>query len=226
MKPIDKDELLGKLLYLLGAERPSSDRPARTVLAVGADPGDVELGCGGILSGHRQHRQNVVIVILSDEDAEGASDARRAAERLGATVVFRPMPTAQGGMDDDDDPSAAEPLAEVITEFSPDTLYAPSVHDLNERRAAAHRIGLLASRPVPNLYCYQTASSTTDFHPNLFVQVDGYLEDKLRLLRTFGSLSQKKPAYSEDLVRSTARYWGRFDAYGSAEPLEVVRSEL
>lgn len=225
-KPIEKDDLLRKLLHLLGTARPdTAGSAARTVVAIGAEPGDVELGCGGILFGHREHHQRVVLVVMSDGPSPaGAREAEEAARMLDASVVFK---TVEVPVDpDDDDAPGLGPLADVLADWMPDTLYVPSVHDRNERRVHAHRVGLMASGAVPNLYCYQTASSTTDFRPTLFVGVDDYLDGKIGLVGRYDALRKSNPAFSSDMVRSTARYWGRFDSFRSVEPLEVVRSEV
>lgn len=224
MKPIEKEELLRKLLYLLGTQRTRARRRrTRTVLAIGAEPGDVEVGCGGILFGHREHRQDVVLLVLADtEDDAVAQEAARAGEKLEAKVVFQPLKS-------DDTPQGkdrANPIAEAIETYSPDTLYVPSVHDKNDRRVMVHRASLLASGAVPNLYCYQTVSTTTDFRPTLFVEVGDFLDGKVGLVETFHGLAEQSQAYSPAMIRSTARYWGRFDSFGSVEPLEVVRSEV
>lgn len=224
-KPIEKEELLRKLLHLLGTRRGDAPSAPRTILAIGAEPGDVELGCGGILFGHREHRQRVVLVITSEDPrSPGAREVQEAAEILGAAVVHRNV--GQPVDPDDDDAPGQGPLADVLAEWTPDTLYMPSVHDRNERRVQAHRIGLMASGSVPNLYCYQTVSSTTDFRPTLFVGVDDYLDGKIGLVARYDALNKGHPAFSSDMVRSTARYWGRFDSFASVEPLEVVRSEV
>ena len=220
MKPIERDDLLRKLLYLLGTER-GEGAARRRVVALGAEPGDIELGCGGVLCGHRHHGQDVVLVMLQDQPEGRESQAMQAAARaLDAEVHYWP-PTGLG-----DDGQVPAPLLELLADPATDTLYVPSGHDDHERRQGAHRIGLGSAPGVHNLYCYQTPSSTTDFHPSLFVDIGDYVDEKLSLVEGYRGADADRAAFAPEMVRSTARYWGRFDGYGTVEPLEVVRSDI
>jgi len=222
MKPIERDELLRKLLYLLGTQRGDAGSHRRRVVALGAEPGDIELGCGGILCGHREHGQEVVFVMLGDEpDGEAAEVLRRTAASLDAQIHFHPVDAR-----DDEDPQVPESLVALLGQPGTDTLYVPSVHDGHERRRVAHRIGLGTSAAVHNLYCYQTPSSTTEFHPSLFVDIGPYVDGKLALLDGYQGPDPEAAAFDPVMVRSTARYWGRFEGFRDVEPLEVVRSDV
>ena len=220
MKPIERDDLLRKLLYLLGTTRRGSSS-RRRIVAIGAEPGDIELGCGGVLCGHHRHGQEVVLVVLR-EATEGTTDQalQAAADALGATVHHWPTSGSP------DDPEVPDDLLALLAEPGTDTLYVPSVHDGHERRQAAHRIGLGSAPGVHNLYCYQTPSSTTDFHPSLFVDIGDYVESKLALVSGYQGPEPDRAPFETEMVRSTARYWGRFDGFGTVEPLEVVRSDV
>ncbi|MGI9628387.1 MAG: hypothetical protein ACR2QM_16250, partial [Longimicrobiales bacterium] len=165
--------------------------------------------------------QNVVMLVLPEGEDEGAAEAaEKAGAQLDATVIVHPM--AAGA----DEKAGADAIAKAIADFSPDTVYMPSLHDQDDHRSTVHQAGLVAAGSIPNLYCYQTVSTTTDFRPTLFVGVDDYLDGKVELVSTYDGVVEDSPAYSPDLIRSTARYWGRFDAFESVEPLEVVRSEV
>jgi hypothetical protein len=82
---------------------------------------------------------------------------------------------------------------------------------------------LVAGRTVPNVYCYQTPSTTTSFLPSCFVDIDAHVERKIELLGAFHSQAGR-PYLAPDMVRSSARYWGRFSNYHHVEALEVVRA--
>lgn len=220
MKPIERDDLLRKLLYLLGTSR-GGRTARRRVVALGAEAGDIELGCGGVLCGHRQHGQEVVLVVLREREAGDADRAlRAAADALEAQVHHWP---ASGSVDE---PELPADLVALLAEPGTDTLYVPSVHDGLERRQAAHRIGLGSAPSVHNLYCYQTPSSTTDFNPSLFIDIGDYVDEKLELVSGYQGPGPERAPFDTEMVRSTARYWGRFEGFGTVEPLEVVRSDV
>jgi len=62
-----------------------------------------------------------------------------------------------------------------------------------------------------------------DFRPTRFVSIDGFTEKKLALLSCFESQSQIRNYLDPEFVLATARYWSRFGAGESVEPLEILR---
>ena len=73
------------------------------------------------------------------------------------------------------------------------------------------------------MFCYQAPSSTVEFHPTRFVAIDEYLERKIEVIQAYTSQVKVRHYLDEELLRSTARYWGRFAQARYVEPLEVVR---
>lgn len=232
VKPLDPSELLERVEVLTGtAERDApaprdQDPPARTIVAVGALPGDVELGCGGILMGHHAHGHRVVIAVMSaggsEEDVESRrEEARRSAELLGAELVLvEPFVGAIPGVEE-----MIKKLGEVVDQVDPDTIYTPSLHDVRNSRIRAHQAGLVNSPGAGNHYCYQAATTTLEFRPSLFIDVEEYMDRKLQSLEVFRGEPEFRPHLQPKIARASAIYWGRFLGYGLCEPLEVIRSE-
>ncbi|MFP3947542.1 MAG: response regulator [Gemmatimonadota bacterium] len=232
VKPMEPDELIERVRALVGLEereeRASYEEvgPSRTIVAVGALPGDVELGCGGILMGHHAHGHRVVIVVMSAGGEEEYVDLRKgeateSAEILGAELVLAdPFLGAIPAVED-----MIEWLGEVVGDVQPDTLYTPSLHDVRNSRIRAHQAGLVNSSAILNHYCYQAATTTLEFRPSLFIDVAEYMDRKLESLRAFRGEPEFRPHLQPEIARASATYWGRFLGYGLCEPLEVVRSE-
>jgi LmbE family N-acetylglucosaminyl deacetylase len=80
----------------------------------------------------------------------------------------------------------------------------------------------VAARGVPNVYCYQTPSSTTEFKPHHFVDITHYIDKKIDLIGAYKSQVDRMESIQPDVILSTARYWGRFAGYVLAEPLRIV----
>ena len=85
LKPIDLEEMASYLQGLASTEAaaPVEAGHAPTVVAVGACPGDVEMGCGGVLSRHREEGHKIIIVNLAgggDPQSPLAAGARLAAD--------------------------------------------------------------------------------------------------------------------------------------------------
>lgn len=225
-KPVDKEDLQRRIKILAERRRKQAEaRGDRTVLAVGAFPGDVEAGCGGILLSRKAKGEQILILTMSP-GGEGADPdralaaARAAADTLGATLL---VPERFGARLPDED-EVTRTIERLVREHHPDAIFAPSHNDVRESRRDTYRGALSGGPLVPDFLAYQSATTTLDFRPTVFVDIGEYLEPKLQVLAAYGAQVEGRPHLEPQLVRATARYWGRFLGYGDVEPLEVVRS--
>lgn len=222
LKPIDPQQLVTQVCSVL--DRASARLPHEVVLAVGAHPDDVEIAVGGTLLAHRRAGAEIVIVTLSAGAAGGAAEIRRdearaAAAALGARLVLLDL--------EDTRIAAGNPtvglIEEVVAEVRPTVLYAHTVNDLHQDHRAAHQASLVAARRIPRVYCFESPSSTVAFQPTRFTPIDGHVDAKLAAIALHGSQASRCDYLAPDLLRATARYWGRHGEGDFAEPLEVVR---
>jgi LmbE family N-acetylglucosaminyl deacetylase len=114
-------------------------------------------------------------------------------------------------------------ITRVIEELSPDTIYAPSAHDLNPDHRNVHHATMVAARRVPRVFCYQTPSSTVEFRPTRFVPVDEFMDRKLAVIRSYTSQVKQRRYLDAELLRATSRYWSRYGHSRFVEPFEVAR---
>ena len=224
-KPMDRDEMLGKIREFvpIAVEADTTEAAAPsglTVVAVGARPGDVEMGCGGILFKHRVEGHNVVIVNLA---AGGDSRSRLLAAAARAAATLEAKITNLGGPDEEaiEVDEAREALEGVMARSAPGILYVPTASDSRASAAEAQRIALAAFDSVPNVLAYQGPTATLDFSPRFFVDIAPFLAKKLELISVYADLDLANVA--PDLAEATARFWGRFMDPVQAEPLEVIR---
>ncbi|MGF7236672.1 MAG: PIG-L deacetylase family protein, partial [Frankia sp.] len=194
------------------------------VLAVGAHPDDVEIGVAGILIANRAAGNETAVLTLTcgaegGERAERAREARAAAEHLGAELYLRDLTDTEIS---EGQPTVAV-IEEVIEAFDPTIVYTHSVHDNHQDHRNTSLASTVACRKVPRLYCYQSPSATVDFRPTLFVGIDDYLDGKMKAIETYSSQYAIREYLEPDLIRATARYWGRLGPSRYAESLEVVR---
>ena len=92
-KPVTPAEFMEQALLLAEAVRHRRQQQQRRVLAIGAHPDDVEIGCGGALAKHRACGDILHILTLSRGAAGGdvnvrTAEAQRAAALLGAKLEF------------------------------------------------------------------------------------------------------------------------------------------
>jgi LmbE family N-acetylglucosaminyl deacetylase/CheY-like chemotaxis protein len=223
-KPIDAATLPDKLAELIAATRERKDAQRDVVLAIGAHPDDVEIGCGGILLRHVARGDTVAVLTLTGGEnggsvAERAAESRNAADLMSARLFHTDLAdtsVSEGG-------STINAIKAVIDEIHPRTIYTHTINDVHQDHRNVHRATLVAARNVPRTYCYQAPSTTVDFRPARFLAIDDFIDGKLAAIRAYSSQVKLRRYLEEDLLRATARYWSRFCQARYAEPLEVAR---
>ena len=222
VKPLEEEDFVSRVRRLGNEGR---GRRPRSVLAVGAHPDDVEIGCGGILLKHRGDGDRVTILILSrgargGPAKERAVESARAAKALGCELILRDLvdtEIAEGG-------ATISAIEEAIAVAEADVVYTHSDHDNHQDHRNSHRASLVAARPVGSVFCYQSPSSTVAFQPSRFVEIEKQLDAKVEALACYRTQVSSRKYLTEALIRATALYWGRYGTFGPVEPLEVVRS--
>lgn len=225
-KPIVSADLIAIVTRLADEFRAAKSSMAEpeVVLAIGAHPGDIEIGVGGILAAHKAAGDRLNMLILSRGGREGhvslrQNEAFRATELLGSRLILEDLV--------DTEISSAEPtvglIEKAVRELNPTIVYVHSDHDLHQDHRSVHAATLLATRGVRTVSCYQSSSSTADFRPIRFMNIDGFVEAKLGLVACHQTQVQASRHYSPDFITATARYWSRFGDGDNCEPLEIVR---
>src|SRR5262249_37234805 len=111
----------------------------------------------------------------------------------------------------------------AIRELKATHVYTHSLEDTHQDHRAVHSASLVAARGVPNVYCYQTPSSTVEFRPNRFVDITDFIKEKLQLIGAYKSQAERMEALHDDVILTNARYWGRYAGCVLAEPMRIVR---
>ena len=223
-KPVTPQALVSQIERLIERRRNRFQNLPERILAVGAHPDDVEIGVGGILVGHGKAGDEITVLTMSHgarggDSGRRAEEAQRAAELLGATLILQDLEDTRVPMAD----PTVNMIESVVQQFRPTVVYTHTACDLHQDHRNVHQATLVATRNVANVYCYESPSATVKFAPARFVDIDANLDEKLAMLAAFSSQSELRTYLAEDLVRATARYWGRYGQSLFSEPLEVVR---
>ena len=216
-KPIDPEEVLTWIREYAG--RVKSEH-APTVVAVGACPGDLEMGCGGVLCRHRAEGHRIAIVNLAgggDPFCDLAEGARLAAGLLDATMQNMGQETDHVA----DVDGATAILKNVLEKSRPIMLYVPTASSDRPSSVEIHSMAIALAKTVPNVLAYQDPGATMDFRPDFFVDLAPQMERKLELVALYDGLGLKN--VSTELAKASAVSWGRYADGGQVEPLEVIR---
>lgn len=193
------------------------------VLAIGAHPDDVEIGCGGALLAHREAGDQLTVLVMTEGSNIPGSNPRvreqeDAATLLGAELIW-------GGFADGfvpDSKEAVDVVQAAIARSSPDVVYTHGPRDTHQDHRATGLASIAASRKVSQVLCYE-APTAIAFSPNFFVNIDGLVEAKLDLIRCHMSQVMRNGIVDLEALEAGARFRGFAARARQAEGFEVHR---
>lgn len=194
------------------------------VLAVGAHPDDIELGCAGALMRHVAAGDEVTMLVMTagDRGPQGArsrmSEQKEASRIIGAQLIW-------GHFDDGSIPSGRESVAVVdsaVRDLDADVVYVHAPNDSHQDHVATSLAAAAAARRSARVLYYQSPS-TTVFAPNVFVDVETTVRGKIDALRAHWSQVTQCKFVDLDAVEAGCRYWGSRARVSYAEPFETPR---
>jgi LmbE family N-acetylglucosaminyl deacetylase len=197
----------------------------RRVLALGAHPDDIELGCGATLaklydSGHEVHA-----LVMSHGERGGDArnrpgEARRGATFVGLTSVqVLDLPDRQLA---DSMMEMVDAIEHTIHRLNPDIILTHSRNDLHQDHRAVHEASLRAARRHSAILCYESPSVTDAFQPSFFIDVEDYVDVKVTAVGLHRD-QRNKPYMTPERVRGLAVYRGAQAKTRAAEAFEPVR---
>jgi LmbE family N-acetylglucosaminyl deacetylase len=201
-------------------------RAGLSVLAIGAHPDDIELGCGGALLAHVAAGDRVTMLVVTGGENGPGDGARheeqgRAAQMIGARLVW-------GGLRDCEvtpDAATVRVIEQVIESTRADLVYVHAPEDSHQDHRAVAAATLGAARRLSRVLHYQSPS-TLSFSPTVFVDVTAYLSGKVAALSAHASQVEMSAMVEPDAVVASARHWGSQARIGYAEAFQPTRLVL
>lgn len=198
------------------------------MLALGAHPDDIELGCGGMLAKLVEKGVKVRALVFcagyngTTEQYDRCNETLKALKFLGVQEVVQAHYL---------DTKLAESLTDIIqtienecNEFNPDRVYTMFREDRHQDHRTIFEASIVGCRTVPQILCYETPSSWPNFMPLVFEPVDDYMDKKVGALKLH--VSQSHRSYmQENQIRCNARFRGQQVGIGPSEgfiPFKLV----
>jgi CheY-like chemotaxis protein len=235
-KPVTGPDFLGRVAALVAQHREAPAAPAESVLAIGAHPGDVEIGAAGALLAYQA--AGVPVTVLTMGRAAPGGTGQEGGDTPGGTGpagAGTPRPAAPvigtrldaGDLVGPDLPPGTDPMTaaieKAVAQARPTVLYTHSVHDSQPDHRNVHHAAMAAARQIARVYCFQSPSATIDFRPAHFVAIDDQFPAKLAAAGAYSAQAEVRDYLEADQVTSTAVYWARYCQAHHAEAFEVVR---
>ncbi|OLD54552.1 hypothetical protein AUI46_08150 [archaeon 13_1_40CM_2_52_13] len=189
-------------------------RGYKRVLALGAHPDDVELGCGGTLVLASRVRVEVNAVVLSDCEDEAPKDAKqlRADEFIRACEVTSARPhvfSIPNREFPEHRMQVMEILEELQAELRPDLVFFPFLDDPHQDHSTLGNAAVRTFRSNETLLQYEILRyGSHSFTPSLFIDITTALNQKLDALQCYESQFAHRAYFDIESFRSLARTRG------------------
>lgn len=182
-----------------------------SILALGAHPDDLELGCGATLAKLAARGLKVCAVVLTDGARGNSSTVDRREETKTALTALGVQNVVQHSFEDTRLHESLNALIATIEqhvrEYQPDRVYTMFHDDRHQDHRAVYEASAVACRRVPQILGYETPSSYPNFVPTVFEPVDDYIEQKVNALKLHAS-QETRLYMREEKIRSAAHFRG------------------
>ena len=198
------------------------------VLALGAHPDDVELGCGGSLARFREAGARIHAAVFSkcaDETPDDlhlrAMEYQVAARELGVkTPIAFDFPNRQLPEHRHAIMGEMEKLQETI---EPDLVFIPFLEDPHQDHEAVANAAIRTFRRRETILEFEVLRyGSNSFTPSFFIDITTTLGQKIAALRHYKSQFQRA-YFDEESFRSLARTRGAQSGYEYAEGFVIYK---
>jgi len=176
------------------------------ILAIGAHPDDIELGCGGLLIKAARQGHNVSMYTLTRGAASGDPEQRtkelmQSAKFIGAKKLW---------IDNFEDTKlslSSELINHIeffINKADPDIVITHSLGDTHHDHRAIAASTVEAGRFIPSILSYEIPV-TKDFKPQVYYDISDVIDDKIELINIFWS-QRSKMFLKSNAIKGLAEY--------------------
>ena len=193
------------------------------VLAIGAHPDDIELGCGAALLAHRRAGHAVTMLVMTA--GLGPAEQRARPEEQEEAAALLQAGLVWGGFEDGrvpPDGPTIQVIEDTITRTGAEVIYTHAAGDSHQDHRAVATATAAAARWAQRVLCFESPT-TLGFSPTHFVDVDGLVEAKLGLIRAHLSQVMKNGLVDLEAVEAQARFRGFQARVRHAEAFEATR---
>ncbi len=163
------------------------------ILAIGAHPDDVEIGCGGALLASSERGNEIFIYVATRGDKSGDPRIREDETRKTAGIMkasklrIANFPDTQLKRDSE----LIDDIEGFVKEVEPHIVFCHSQNDQHHDHQTVALSGIEACRFVPNILAYESPSAR-NFQPQFFVDITDVISKKLMILDIFWSQRGKQ----------------------------------
>jgi len=188
------------------------------ILAIGAHPDDIEIGCGGMLikavrNGHSVYLYNITQGEKAGDPQKRSAELNRTARYIGAKALYIDrFPDTQLSLTSD----LINHIESCVSVCRPDLVITHPMTDTHHDHRVVAEASIEAGRNVSSMLSYEMPL-TKGFDPHIYYDISDTMDAKLELLSLFQSQSHKMFLESK-AIRGLAQYRALQSKLGSEVP--------
>ncbi|MBI5587555.1 MAG: tetratricopeptide repeat protein [Deltaproteobacteria bacterium] len=212
-------------LTLLWGERQSKEFSRTVILAVGAHPDDIELGCGGYIMKAKDSGATVYGLTMSrgekgaDTNGKREDELRKAAEFMELNG-FWVLDFPDTGLKDCVT-QMKDAVEEKIKQTGATIVLTHTAIDIHSDHRAVFDATKVAARNI-SVLCYEDVSTPREFVPNFFIDISGYIGDKMKTI-TFHRTQEDKNYMNPEVIKGRAAHRGIQAGVQYAEAFRIYK---
>ncbi len=183
------------------------------ILAVGAHPDDIEIGCAGNLLKYVDSGCDLYLMVMTMGGRGGETEIRKA-EQIGSAEILKARDLVWGGYEDTQlTPRINDMVVDIeklLKKIKPDFFFVNYGDDSHQDHRALSKAAVSASRYIRNVLFYEVPT-TQNFLPSVFVDIGDTIDGKVDVLLAHESQVAKTNIEGLSIVdaaKSTAVFRG------------------
>ncbi len=155
------------------------------ILAIGAHPDDIEIGCGGTLVKYAKKNHDIYLLVLTEGEGASGGGKTRKREQENSAKCLKAKELFWGGFMDTKVPVNKESISiieSIIKKTKPELVFFNYPKDIHQDHRSVSDVCISASRYVKNVLMYEVPT-TQGLEPDVFVDIGEVIKDKLKLLK-------------------------------------------
>lgn len=208
----------------------------RNIIAIGAHPDDVEIGCAGTIARHVFEGDKVTILHMTNTGygnritgevlrtpEQSRNEAARAAKILGCELIMLDFEEQKVPFD----AYSIALVNDILEKKNIDVVYTNWRGDSHQDHVATFKCVMAAARYIKNVYLYeqipQPRVNEVHVEPTYYVDITDYLDKKIEAIKAHESQVKKYGKSLIDGVLALAKLRGIQCKRTYAEAFEVVK---
>ena len=154
------------------------------ILAVGAHPDDIEIGCAGNLLKYANAGHDVYLLVMTPGEMGGEAETRKE-EQARSAEIMNVRDLFWGEYNDTQLVAhlnnMISDIEAVVEKIKPDFVFVNYGDDTHQDHRALSRATISATRYIKNVLFYETPT-TNNFSPTLFIDLKDTMDKKITVL--------------------------------------------